>query len=141
MSQSANTLSPPLSLNTGRGGNSGARRSSDAIAIIFAILCFSILSILASLASQGFLEADGCTHYLYARFAFAEPHYLVNIWGRPICTALYALPAQLAGRFGVRCCSLLLAVGCSLVACAIARKQDHPRPALALLFTLAQPLV
>src|SRR5215470_2745351 len=80
---------------------------SDRWTIALCILCFSALSIAASLASQGFLEADGCTHYLYARFAFAEPHYFVNIWGRPICTALYALPAQLAGRFGVRCASLV----------------------------------
>src|SRR5689334_8115712 len=87
------------------------RQWSDGVTIAVTILCFSILSIAASLASQGFLEADGCTHYLYARFAFAEPHYLVNIWGRPICTALYAVPAVLAGRFGVRCCSLLLAIG------------------------------
>src|SRR3954468_3203331 len=114
---------------------------SDRVYIAIALLVFIALSLAASVTSEGFLEADGCTHYLYARFAFAEPHYLVNIWGRPICTALYALPAQLAGRFGVRCCSLLLAIGCPLVACAIARKQDHPRPALALLFTLAQPLV
>src|SRR4051812_14386458 len=104
-----------------------SRRSSDLVTITLAILCFSILSIAASLASRGFLEADGCTHYLYARFAFAEPHYLVNIWGRPICTALYALPAHIAGRFGVRCCSLLLAIACALVARAIARGQDHPR--------------
>src|SRR3954449_5139691 len=89
---------------------------SDRLAITLSILCFAILSIAASLASQGFLEADGCTHYLYARFALSEPHYLVNIWGRPICTALYALPAVLGGRFGVRCCSLLLAIGCGLVA-------------------------
>src|SRR3954462_12502187 len=88
----------------------GARVSPppDRVAIVLIILCFAVLSIAASLASEGFLEADGCTHYLYARFALAEPHYLVNIWGRPVCTALYALPALLAGRFGVRCCSLLL---------------------------------
>jgi len=106
-----------------------------------AILIFSALSLIASVTSQGFLEADGCTHYLYARFALTEPHYLVNVWGRPLCTALYALPAVVAGRLGVRTTSLLLAIACALVARATALALDDRRPTLAAIFTLAQPLL
>jgi hypothetical protein len=109
--------------------------------LIIAIAIFSLLSLAASLTSQGFLEADGCTHYLYARYALTEPHYLVNVWGRPLCTALYAIPALIAGRFGVRTMSLLLAIGCALVARSIASAVEDRRPALAAIFTLAQPLV
>ncbi len=47
------------------------------MAIAFAI--FSVLSLMCAVTSDGFLEADACTHYLYARFAFEEPHYLVNL--------------------------------------------------------------
>lgn len=114
------------------------RRNST---ILIAILTFTALSLAVSITSDGFLEADGCTHYMYAKFAFAEPHYLINIWGRPVCTALYALPAQIGGRFAVRCTSLLLAIALSFVSYAIARKLNLRRPELALVFTLAQPLV
>ena len=113
----------------------------DRISGLLAIGIFAVLSLLASAWSQGFSEADGCTHYLYARFAFAQPYYLVNVWGRPLVTALYAVPAILGNRFGVRCASLALAIGCALVARAIAKSLGDRRYVLAAIFTLAQPLV
>jgi hypothetical protein len=111
------------------------------VPIGIAIALFSTASVYAAITSTEFLEADGITHYLYARFAFAEPHYLLNVWGRPLCTGLYALPALLAGRLGVRLTSLALALVCAVTAHAIARGQRYRWPALALIFTLAQPLV
>lgn len=110
-------------------------------AALLAIGVFAALSIAVGASSQGFLEADGCTHYLYARFAFEEPHFLVNVWGRPLFTALYAIPAKYAGVQGAHLLSLVLAVGCALVAQSIARGQGYRWPVLALIFTLAQPLV
>lgn len=109
--------------------------------IVIAAVLFSVLSLWAAVTSEGFLEADACTHYLYARFALAEPHYLVNVWGRPLCTAIYALPAALVGRIGVRVTSLLLALACAWIAHRIAKAQGYRWPALAFVFTLAQPLV
>lgn len=109
--------------------------------VLLAIAIFAALSVAGSITSEGFLEADSCTHYLYARFAFEHPHYFVNIWGRPICTGIYAIPAAVAGRFGVHLVSLSLAIGCGLAAMRIARNQNYRWPALALIFTLAQPLV
>src|SRR5205814_4703558 len=102
---------------------------------------FSAASIWCAVTSDGFLEADSLTHYLYARFAIVETHYLVNIWGRPLVTGLYALPAYVFGRVGVRVTSLILALVCGFVAYAIARRQQYRWPVLALIFTLAQPLV
>jgi hypothetical protein len=109
--------------------------------ILLAAGIFAALSVWAAVKSQGFLEADACTHYLYARFAIAEPHYFANVWGRPLCTALYALPAALAGRVGARVVSMWMALACALVAWRIAKGQGYRWPALALVFTLAQPLV
>lgn len=74
--------------------------------IALATILFAAISLTAAVKSEGFLEADACTHYQYAKFALAEPHYLVNVWGRPFVTALYAIPATLAGRIGVRVTSL-----------------------------------
>src|SRR4051812_49785097 len=83
---------------------------SARIPILIATLIFTTLSLYVALASQGFLEADGCTHYLYSRYALIQPHYLINVWGRPVCTAVYALPAYFTGRIGVRITSLLIAL-------------------------------
>lgn len=115
--------------------------SSSRTPIVLAIAIFAGLSLAAAITSEGFLEADACTHYLYARFAFDQPHFFFNIWGRPICTALYSIPAVIGGRLGVRVTSLLLAIGCGLVVYRIARNQGYRWPAVALIFTFAQPLV
>jgi hypothetical protein len=112
-----------------------------ALPIMASLVVFSIFSIWGAITSEGFLEADAITHYLYARFAISEPHYLVNVWGRPLCTGLYALPAYFFGRIGVRIVSLILALGVSWTAYAIAKGQKHRWPALAMMFTLAQPLL
>lgn len=102
---------------------------------------FTLLWAACTLLGDGFFEADSCTHYLYARFALSEPHYLVNVWGRPLCTALYALPAALAGLIGARTMSLALALLCGQIAYLIARDHKLRHPALAALFTWGMPLV
>ncbi|MBV8779803.1 MAG: hypothetical protein JO353_00265, partial [Phycisphaerae bacterium] len=113
----------------------------DRLPLALAIMVFATLSLVASIYSKGFSEADGCTHYLYARYAFQEPYFFVNVWGRPLVTAIDAVPAVLVNRFGVRTMSLLLAIGCALVAREIARSLGERRFTLAAIFTLAQPLV
>jgi hypothetical protein len=112
----------------------------QAPAVATAILIFSTLSLIAAVTSDGFLEADGCTHYLYARYALLEPHYFVNVWGRPFWTALYCIPGYFGGRLGVRVMSLAVAISIALVAWQIAKKQNWRWPVLAMIFTFAQPL-
>src|SRR5688572_29182027 len=108
--------------------------SRTRLAVALAVLIFGSLSLAAGLMSDGFLEADACTHYLYARFALEEPHYFANVWGRPLCTTVYAIPAAVAGRTGVRVASLLIALAIGFVAMRIARLQNYRWPALALVF-------
>ena len=105
------------------------------------MLVFAALSFTCAVRSEGFIAADACTHYLYAKYAFQEPVNLVDVWARPLVTALYALPAQLGGRLAVRLTSLLVALGCGWVAMGIARGQGIHRRQLALIFTLGQPLL
>jgi hypothetical protein len=116
-------------------------RRFELIAIACALAIFCAASFACAILSDGFLEADSVTHYLYARFAVTERHFLVNIWGRPLVTWLYSYPAYIFGRMGVRLTSLLLALTCAFVAYAIARGQKYRWASLALIFTLAQPLV
>ena len=115
--------------------------SSDRLAVVVAIAIFSALSATMAVKSTAFLEGDAATHYMYARAAFAAPHYLVNVWGRPICTALYAIPAHFSGRTATRLTSLAVAVVIALIARSIAGRQGWRWPALAAVFTFAQPLV
>lgn len=115
-------------------------------AVLLTVTLFAALSITCAITSDGFLEADSCTHYLYARLSLREPirenlHNLVNVWGRPLCTGLYAIPAAIGQRLGVRIMSCVLALVCGLAAMRVAKLQGYRWPALALIFTLAQPLV
>ena len=114
---------------------------SERAPILAATLIFAALSLFCAVRSQGFVAADACTHYLYARYAFEEPVNLVDVWARPFCTAIYAIPAHLGGRLAVRCTSLLVALGCAAVAYGIARGQRLRWPGLAFVFTLGQPLL
>lgn len=114
----------------------GDRKLAAAGAVLFAAG-----SIACAVLSKGFLTADALTHFLYAKYAFCEPILLVDVWGRPLVTALYAVPASLGGRLAVRLTSLALAFICAATAYRIAKGQGARRPALAALFTLAQPLV
>lgn len=117
------------------------RETPDWMVIAPAVLIFAALSAWCAVASEGFLEADGCTHYLYARWAFTHPVYFVDIWGRPFKTALYAPAAATVGLIGVRLTSLTVAVAVAFIAYAIARGQRYRWPALAVVFTFAQPVL
>ncbi len=115
------------------------------VVIVTAAIVFALLSGLAAATSHGFLEADGCTHFIMARFAFRETAYFVSVWGRPLVTAVYALPASLPPQqlalFLTRLVSLGMVLSMAGVTYAIARQQGYRRPELAFLFLLAQPLL
>ena len=114
---------------------------------------FALVSLALSVSSSGFLEADGITHYLYARWAFVEPHLFVNVWGRPVVTTLHSIGAQLpgtilglpAGLVGVRATSMVIAIVTAILAWRVAVGQGpqhgHDRPGLAAVFLVLQPLV
>ena len=106
---------------------------------IAALSIFAVLSLLCAWLSDGFVAADACTHYLFAKYAFSDPVNFVDVWGRPLCTLIDAFPAQL-GLFAVRATHVAIAIACALVARTIARNQSLPRPGLALLFTIGAPL-
>jgi len=122
-------------------GRLGAAWRNQLLASFLAIAIFSVLSAWAGIKSKGFLEADGCVHYEYARFAVSEHHLFTNVWGRPFCTAIYCLPAYFGGLHGVRIASLVIALAIGLITYRIAQNQGLRSPALALIFLLGQPMV
>ncbi|HQY88992.1 MAG TPA: glycosyltransferase family 39 protein, partial [Tepidisphaeraceae bacterium] len=101
---------------------------------------FAIASVVSGLISEGFLEADGCSHYIYARFAFDYPVYLVDTWGRPFKTAWYAPAATHFGLQGVRVWSCVTALIVAWISFRIAKRAGLNRPQLAAIFLLGQPL-
>ena len=106
-----------------------------------AALVFAMLSLTASATSRGFLEADACTHYMSARFAFVNPAKFVSVWERPLFMLLYSVPAAWGGTLGARSVSLLLALLCAWCGWRIAQGMGMRRPELAFVFVLAQPLL
>src|SRR5882762_7297106 len=73
---------------------------------------FGVLWLIASITADGFIEDDAWTHFFYAKFAFAKPAFLLDVWGRPICTGLFALAAPWAGMIGCRVIGLALVGVC-----------------------------
>jgi hypothetical protein len=116
------------------------RTYRNGLALVLGILIFAALSTWCSVKSVGFLEADAMTHYMFARFSFREWSYFVNVWGRPLCTAVYAIPANLFGVTGARAMSLVMAVATGLVCYRIAKNQKSRMPAMAAILLFAQPL-
>ena len=117
------------------------RERNALLTFVVASLVFAALSTFMSFASKGFLEADGVTHYLYARFAFQNPAYFVDVWGRPVRMLIHAVPAHFFGLHGVRAASLACALGCAWLTYGIARRLRWEHAALAGCFVLAQPLL
>ncbi len=143
MSSAAHThvLPPPERLADLAGNTDEQQRLDDPRLLHWAMAVFTVLWAVASSISNGFLESDAITHYLYARFALAEPYLLTDVWGRPLVTAFYCLPAAFAGRAGTQVASLLLALACAQMTVCVARRMGWRNPSLAGLLVLLQPLV
>lgn len=109
--------------------------------LVLAGVIFAALSVAAGVASKGFVEADACTHYLFSRFCLSEHHLMTNVWGRPFCTLIYAAPAVIGGRLGVRIFSAVIALVVGWICYVIARRQGYRHPALAMIFLVGQPMV
>lgn len=125
-----------------------ARHARRALAV--STLMFVALSVAGAVSYKGFIEGDAANHYLIARFAVDRPENFASVWGRPLATLLYTLPAQVgrhsappdprAGVLATRALSLGLALWIAFVAWRIARGMGLPRPELAALFCYAQPI-
>jgi hypothetical protein len=115
--------------------------ASDRRLLVFTALVVCAASTWLSFASAGFLEADGVTHYLYARFALDSPSYFVDVWARPVRMLIHALPAHFFGLHGVRAASLAVLIGTAWIVYRIATRLHFRWPALAGVFLLVQPLL
>jgi hypothetical protein len=127
-------------MNAPAGNTLMGRSREPAVVIAIACTVYAALSMTCAYLSKGFLEIDGITHYLYARWATHNPAYFVDMWGRPFRTTLYSLPAKFGGLIGVRWTSCALALCVAWVSYLIARDLKLRWPGLAAIALLSQPL-
>jgi len=104
------------------------------------LCCLAGLAVSTVLAtcSDGVHQDDDLTHWLFARWAWRAPGFLVDEWGRPGFTVLHVLPAQ-AGWLASRYVSGLLSALAAWFAFRCAQHLQVPMAWLAAPLTFAQP--
>jgi hypothetical protein len=83
-------------------------------------------------------QQDGGTHFLFARDAWWNHTLLVDVWGRPLFTTLYALPAR-AGYLPAKLFTVLICVVAAWQCWRWAEDEGLARPELAIPFLALQP--
>jgi hypothetical protein len=91
------------------------------------------------ISPDGIFHYDDLTHYLYAKWAWKWPAYLVDSWGRPGFTVLYFLPAGL-GWGACRVLSAVLTAVSALLAFFVARRMGLRHAWAVVLLAYTQPL-
>jgi hypothetical protein len=110
------------------------------LAAALTVAGFLTCAILSFTQPEGFLQADDITHYLYAKWAWLWPTYLLDDWGRPGFTALYFLPAKL-GLPACRITSAALMASAVWAAYRIAVLMNMKHAWAVTLFAYAQPML
>jgi len=114
-------------------------KSSDRTAALLTAIALMVSAAVAALSPDGILQFDDLTHFLYAKWAWTWPLYLLDEWGRPGFTALYFLPA----KFGWPMCRVLssiLSAWSAWFAYRIACQLGMRRPWAVIALAWAQPL-
>jgi hypothetical protein len=89
-----------------------ARIISAPLRLCASALFFLILGVALVILYRDGDQQDAGYHYLFARWSWAEPGYLLGVWARPLVTLLYSLPAQFgypAAKLFTLALSLLIA--------------------------------
>jgi len=111
-------------------------RSLDATARV-ALLAAMVFTVLA-FASNGFLWQDEYAHLLFSKGVWSHPEVAADLWGRPLATLVYAVPA-LAGLWAARLVTIALAVLAVLWTGRAAHRRGLSGPVTAAAM-LAQPI-
>lgn len=78
---------------------------------VFLLLALFLATSASGMLSEGFYHEDDVTHFMFARWVPKDARYLLDEWGRPGFTVLYALPAVIGSeQTAMHACRLLSAV-------------------------------
>lgn len=97
--------------------------------LVLVALAFLAVYAVEGRLARGIYNDDDIGHYLLARDAVKDPALFLSVWGRPLFTLVYALPAQI-GFAAVRLVSALI-TALAVVATGVAGARLGRQPALA----------
>ena len=83
-------------------------------------------------------QQDAGYHYLFARWSWEEPFYLIGVWARPLFTLAYSLPAQL-GYPAAKLFTLVIALATAWQTYRLAIQLQIDRAHLAIPILILQP--
>ncbi|MDQ6830974.1 MAG: hypothetical protein M3081_19090 [Gemmatimonadota bacterium] len=114
-------------------------RSDNRVAIAW-LATFVALGVALALLYPDSYQQDGGVHFLFARDAWWNHLLLVDVWGRPAFTLLYAIPARL-GYLPAKLTTVLICAITAWQTYRVADEQGMSRAGLAIPFLLLQPSV
>ena len=103
------------------------------------VASFSYLLFAAFQSEGSYGGADSFMHYYFAKYAFEQPHLLLDHWGKPLFTLMSAPFAQL-GFIGIRVFNILCGLSAAWLAFSSSRKLGIKYPALAGVLALTATL-
>lgn len=110
------------------------------IAMALVIVGFAATCICGILSDNAYYHLDDVTHFLYAKWAWHWPRYLLDDWGRPGFTVAYCIPAAFSWT-ACRLFSSLLTALAAWFAYLTARRIGLSRTWLVIPLCYAQPLL
>jgi hypothetical protein len=114
------------------------RRLSDSgVAKLWLLAALVLGGCLVALYPDSY-QQDGGTHFLYARDSWREPWRLVDVWGRPLFTLLYAAPA-LAGYPVAKLLTVLICIATAYQTWRLAVAMGFERGLLVIPLLFLQP--
>lgn len=114
------------------------RRFSDRWAVALWIIAAIIVGAILGALYPDAYHQDGGTHFLYARDAFREHWRLVDVWGRPLFTSVYAVPALLGYRVA-KFATVLICAAVGYHTWQLAREMGFARAPLVVPFLFLEP--
>ncbi|MCZ6699390.1 MAG: hypothetical protein O7D94_10710 [Planctomycetota bacterium] len=115
------------------------RAAQDRRAAGLALAGLALSAVFGLLSPDGIVQFDDLTHYLFARYAWTWPQFLLDTWGRPGFTTLYFLPAGL-GWPACRLLSAILTAWSAWLAYRIALGMKIRQPWIVIILAFGQPL-
>jgi hypothetical protein len=101
--------------------------------VLFALIGVALVFLYADADQQ-----DAGYHYLFARWSWEEPYYLIGVWTRPLFTLVYSLPAHL-GYASAKLFTLLLSLVTAWHTYRLAIWLKLDRPSLVIPLLILQP--
>ena len=113
------------------------RLSSPQVALIW-LTTFGFLGVGFVILYADADQQDAGYHYLFARWSWKEPYYLIGVWTRPLFTLIYSIPSQL-GYSASKLFTLVICLATGVQTFRLARRLSLPNAELVVPLLFLQP--